>query len=164
MARLWVQVYFKGDNIIKNLAIGPKGQGQHHTEIEGYLQVQLWHTGLWWEVNRGISWRHFEEGSGTPQGPLPNLDHANIMGSHTSMEISSVVGREDHTITRTIKEAMHIRINNPSLNRKIGKVPVTPRYGMRSCLISLPPPQITPLPRCSPHSANHLVNRGQGAE
>ena len=33
----------------------------------------------------------------------------------------SIVGRETHNITRTIKEAMYIRINDPSLNRNIGK-------------------------------------------
>ena len=31
------------------------------------------------------------------------------------------MGREDHNIARTIKEAILIRVNDPSLNRNIGK-------------------------------------------
>ena len=34
--------------------------------------------------------------------------------------------------TRTIKEAMYIRVSNPSFNRNIGKFQL-PTYGMRSC-------------------------------
>ena len=33
----------------------------------------------------------------------------------------SIVGREDHSIAKTIKEAILIRVNDPSLNRNIGK-------------------------------------------
>ena len=33
----------------------------------------------------------------------------------------SIVGREEQNLMRTIKEALYIRVNNPSLNRYIGK-------------------------------------------
>ena len=32
-----------------------------------------------------------------------------------------IAGREDQNLIRTIKEAIYIRVNNPSLNRNIGK-------------------------------------------
>ena len=32
-----------------------------------------------------------------------------------------IIGREDHGIARTIKESICIRVNNPTLNRNIGK-------------------------------------------
>ena len=35
--------------------------------------------------------------------------------------IFTILGREDHSLLRTIKEALYIRANNPSLNRNIGK-------------------------------------------
>ena len=35
--------------------------------------------------------------------------------------IYSIVGREDQNLMRTIKEALYIRVNNPSLNKNIGK-------------------------------------------
>ena len=38
-----------------------------------------------------------------------------------SIDNFSIVGREDQNLMRTIKEALHIRVNNPSLNRSIGK-------------------------------------------
>ena len=31
------------------------------------------------------------------------------------------IGREDHGLARTIKESIYIRVNNPILNRKVGK-------------------------------------------
>ena len=33
----------------------------------------------------------------------------------------NIVGREEQNLTRLIKESMYIRVNNPSLNRNIGK-------------------------------------------
>ena len=33
----------------------------------------------------------------------------------------SIVGREDNSIARNIKEAIFIRVNDPSFNRNIGK-------------------------------------------
>ena len=33
----------------------------------------------------------------------------------------SIIGREDQYLIRTIKEALYIRVNNPSLNKNIGK-------------------------------------------
>ena len=35
--------------------------------------------------------------------------------------IYNIVGREDQNLMRAIKEALYIRVNNPSLNRNIGK-------------------------------------------
>ena len=32
-----------------------------------------------------------------------------------------IIGREDHDIARKIKESIYIRVNNPTLNRNIGK-------------------------------------------
>ena len=33
----------------------------------------------------------------------------------------NIIGREDRDLARTIKEAIYIRVNNPSLNRNLGK-------------------------------------------
>ena len=44
-----------------------------------------------------------------------------LQGHHTSLHNFSIVGRESHKLTRTIKEAMYIRVKNPSFNRNIGK-------------------------------------------
>ena len=60
-------------------------------------------------------------GSRSILGPLPIYDHGNTLGHHISVDNFSIVGGEAHSITRTIKEAIYIRINDPSLNRYIGK-------------------------------------------
>ena len=55
------------------------------------------------------------------KAPSPFHDHHNITGHELSLNNFSIVGREDQSIARTIKEAILIRVNDPSLNRNIGK-------------------------------------------
>ena len=40
---------------------------------------------------------------------------------NTTTDNFSITGREDHGLARTIKESTYIRVNNPTLNRNIGK-------------------------------------------
>ena len=51
----------------------------------------------------------------------PIFQHQNISGHETSIENFKIIGREDNSLARTIKESMYIRVNNPTLNRNIGK-------------------------------------------
>ena len=51
----------------------------------------------------------------------PIHDHLNISGHNVTIDNFSILGREDLSLLRTIKEALYIRVNNPSLNRNIGK-------------------------------------------
>ena len=53
--------------------------------------------------------------------PSPIHDHHNTTGHELSLDNFSIVDREDQNIVRAIKEAILIRINDPSLNRNIGK-------------------------------------------
>ena len=53
--------------------------------------------------------------------PSPIYDHNTITGHDTTIDNFSIVGREDHNLMRLIKEAIYIRVNNPSLNKNIGK-------------------------------------------
>ena len=55
------------------------------------------------------------------QAPSPIYDHYNITGHKINLANFSIVGREDQNLMRTIKESLYIRVNNPSLNRNIGK-------------------------------------------
>ena len=48
-------------------------------------------------------------------------DHHNITGHELSLENFSIVDREDQSIARAIKEAILIRVHDPSLNGNIGK-------------------------------------------
>ena len=55
------------------------------------------------------------------KAPSPIFDHYNTTGHQVSIENFSIVGREEQNLMRAIKEAIYIRVNNPSLNRNIGK-------------------------------------------
>ena len=43
-------------------------------------------------------------------------------GQNSTPHNFSILEREDQGLTRTIKEAVYIRVNNPTLNRNIGKL------------------------------------------
>ena len=47
--------------------------------------------------------------------------HSNLTRHHLSQDNFSIIDREEQDITRLIKESIFIRVNNPTLNRNIGK-------------------------------------------
>ena len=51
--------------------------------------------------------------------PLP--PYMTISTSLVTIDNFSILGREDQNLTRLIKEALYIRVNNPSLNKNVGK-------------------------------------------
>ena len=55
------------------------------------------------------------------KAPFPIFDHCDNSGHNVTIDNFSIVEREDQNLIRTIKEALHIRVNDPSLNRNIGK-------------------------------------------
>ena len=55
------------------------------------------------------------------KAPSPIPDHSNITGHATTINNFSIVGREEQNLSRQIKESMFIKVNNPSLNKNIGK-------------------------------------------
>ena len=56
-----------------------------------------------------------------PKAPSPIYGHSNTVGHNTTLNNFSIVGREEQNLSRLIKESMFTRVNNPSLNRNIGK-------------------------------------------
>ena len=55
------------------------------------------------------------------KAPSPVYDHFNTTCHNITIDNFSIVGREDQNLNRAIKEALYIRVNNPSLNKNIGK-------------------------------------------
>ena len=55
------------------------------------------------------------------KAPSPIYDHFNTTGHNITIENLYIVGREDQNVNRLIKEALFIRVNNPSLNKNICK-------------------------------------------
>ena len=64
-------------------------------------------------------------------------DHASTAEHHTKLDNFSLVERESHTITRTIKEAMFIGTKDPSLNRYISKYQLSHIWDEIMCVTSL---------------------------
>ena len=62
-----------------------------------------------------------QRGSRNISHPFPIYDHSVISGHSVTIDKFSIVGKEDQNLLRTIKEALYIRVNNPSLNKNIGK-------------------------------------------
>ena len=116
-----IQTYFRGGNTIKSLLMTPKDK-DHITKKSGIIYR--------FKCNRvdcdddyiGESSRTFgERYKEHLKAPSPIYDHHNITGHETSIENFSIVGREDQNLIRAIKEAIYITVNNPSLNKNIGK-------------------------------------------
>ena len=58
---------------------------------------------------------------GTLQGPLPTHLHNTTKGHQMDPEQFSIVHKEVNSQSRTIKEAMFIWVQDPTLNRNLGK-------------------------------------------
>ena len=116
-----VQVHFKGSNTIKNLMMVPKDKDPI-LKKSGVIYRYKCDRVECDEEYIGESSRTFGERFNEHQkAPSPIYDHYNITGHKISLDNFSIVGREDQNLVRTIKEALYIRVNNPSLNRNIGK-------------------------------------------
>ena len=120
-AKYGVQVHFKGGVTIKSLLMAPKDQDPM-MKISGVIYR---YKCDWVECDEeyiGESSRTFGERLKEHQkAPSPIYDHYNTTGHNVSIENFSIVGKDDKNLMRTIKEAMYIRVNDPSLNRNIGK-------------------------------------------
>ena len=66
------------------------------------------------------------------KSPSPIHDHCNISGHKADINNFSIIGREDQNLTRAIKEALLIRVNDPSLTETLANT-ICHTYGMRYC-------------------------------
>ena len=120
-SRHGVQVYFKGGNTIKNLLVAPKDKDPIMKK-SGVIYRYKCNRVDCDEEYIGESSRVFGERFKEHQkAPSPIFDHTNTTGHNINTENFSIVGREDQNLKRAIKEALFIRVKNPSLNRIIGK-------------------------------------------
>ena len=116
-----IQVYFKGGRTIKSLLMAPKDKdpilkksGVIYRFKCGRVDCDEEYIG---ESSRTFAERFKEH----QKAPSPIFDHSNISGHQVNIDNFNIVGREDLNLSRTIKEALYIRVNNPSLNKNIGK-------------------------------------------
>ena len=55
------------------------------------------------------------------KAPSPIFLHQENSGHQTTLNNFKIIGREENSLARTIRESMYIRVDNPTLNRNIGK-------------------------------------------
>ena len=53
--------------------------------------------------------------------PSPIHAHSQHTGHQVNHDQFNIIGREDQGLSRLIKEAIYRRVNNPTMNRNIGK-------------------------------------------
>ena len=119
--RYGVEVYFKGGRTIRDILVHPKDKdtilkksGVIYKYSCGRVDCGEEYIG---ESGRTFGERYREH----MRSPSPIMDHHNTTGHEVSLENFTIVGREDNNIARNIREAIFIRVNDPSLNRNIGK-------------------------------------------
>ena len=119
--KLGVQVHCKGGTTIKNLLMSPKDKDpilKQSGVICSYhcdrVDCDEEYIG---ESSRTFGERFKEH----LKPPSPIYDHSNISGHSVTIYNFKIIGREDLNQIRTIKEALYIRVNDPSLNRNVGK-------------------------------------------
>ena len=116
-----IQVHFKSGKSIKDELVAPKDK-DHLKKKSGIiyrykcdrLECDEEYIG---ETARTFGERYKEH----LKAPSHIYDHCNISGHDVTLNNFSIVGRVEHNLSRLIKESMFIRVNNPSLNKTIGK-------------------------------------------
>ena len=116
-----VQVFFKGGQTVRNLLMAPKDKDPITNKSGAIYRFKCSQHGCK-EEYIGECARNFAERFKEHQkAPSPIFDHCNISGHNININNFTIVGREDQNLTRAIKEALFIRVNDPSLNRNIDK-------------------------------------------
>ena len=116
-----VRVHFKGGQTIKSLLMAPKDKDPITSKSGVIYRYKCSEHGCN-EEYIGESARNLADRFKEHQkSPSPIFDHCNIRGHNINITNFSIVGGEDHNLTRAIKEALFIRVNDPSLNRNVGK-------------------------------------------
>ena len=116
-----VQVHFKGGQTIKSLLMAPKDKDPILKKSGVIYRYKC--------DREGCEEKYIEESARTfaerfqehQKAPSLIFDHCNISGHNVTIDNFSIAGREDQKLIRTIKEALYIRVNDPSLNRNTGK-------------------------------------------
>ena len=116
-----VAVYFKGSRTLKNILVSPKDKDEMTNKNSiiysyccGEIDCDEEYIG---ESGRTFGER-FREHLKTPS---PIFNHQNTSDNRTSIDNFKIIGREENNVARTIQEVMFIRVNNPTLNKNIGK-------------------------------------------
>ena len=115
------QTYFKGNTTIKQTLMKSKDQDPRDNKsglMYSYKCKDITcgekYIG---ETSRTLGDRHKEH----LKGPSPIHTCIQYTGHSATADNFNIIGWEDRDLARTIMETIYIRVNNPSLNRNVGK-------------------------------------------
>ena len=147
-----IQVYFKGTNTLRTHLVTPKDKDPklqksgiiYHYKCP-HINCTEAYTG---ETGRALGDRVNEH----LKAPSPIYLHSNTTGHSLNLDCFNIIHKETHSSSRTIKEAMFIRVNDPLLNRNLGKYQLPHIWD--SILQDMPALQLksSSLPQFLPHS------------
>ena len=114
-------MHFKEGQTFEGLLIAPKNNDPI-TNKSGVIYRYKCNENGCEEEYIGESARTFAERFKEHQkSPSPIYDHCHTSGHNVTINNFTIIGWEDQNLARAIKEALFIRVNDPSLNRNIGK-------------------------------------------
>ena len=119
--RYGIQTHFKGGSTIKNLLVSTKDKDPMVSQSDAIYWSQCGditcddeYIG---ETSRTFGERYKEH----LKDPSPIHHHNNQTNHPINHNNFKIIGREGHHLSRSIKESIFIRVNNPTLNNNIGK-------------------------------------------
>ena len=124
LAKYRVRVFFKGTSIIKSLLMHPKDPvpDAQKTDIIYHSKCPANNCTAEYigKTNRPLKERVSDYRNQTTSA----IKNHHISTKHPKAELKdfTIIDRENNTLHHQAKEALHIHIKDPSLNRNIGKV------------------------------------------
>ena len=116
-----IQVHFKGTNTLRTLLVNPKDKG-NKLQKSGVIYHFKCPKINCPEAYIGESWRAFGDRIKEHlKAPSPIHQHSSSTDHPVSPDCFNIIHREAQVTSRNIKEAMFIRVNDPSLNINLGK-------------------------------------------
>ena len=147
MAQVYVWLG-KGTLVPSNHYQEPSGSPKTITQRNGVIyRFKCTQAGCEEEYIAELGWTFGDRLKEHHRAPATIYIHGQSSQHCIDVDSFSIVGRAAHSITRTIKEAMFIRVNNSSLNRNLGKFQLhhiwdevlqdTPAFHLKKCLLLL---------------------------
>ena len=117
-----IQVHFMGNQTIKQILMKSKDKGPKDRKSRLIYSYQCPHLDCN-EKYIGETFRTIRERwKEHLKQPSPIHRHAWTTGHSIENNSFNIIGRDDQGQARTIKEAIYIRVNNPTINQNIEKV------------------------------------------
>ena len=116
-----IQVFFKGTTTLRAQLVTPKDKDpklQKNGIIYYYKCPHINCT----EAYKGETGRALRDRVNEHlKAPSPMHLHSNTTGHPLNPDCFNIINKETHSSSRTIKESMFTRVNDPMLNRNLGK-------------------------------------------